>query len=749
MRILRSIGLGSTIGNVGTTLAVVRLAVVRSSTCLGRHIYQLVKHGGGNNVMNLEWVPTFKPSFLVQLQALPAKEMQQVMGKINMLLADPMPDGKVKKQLTHINRDLYRLRSGDYRITYTFSDPYISILELVRRDGDTYDDDRDVEFLGGFDPDFGNILGTVPTRLELTIPLYEPEATCLPQPVTDELLTNLRVPEEYRSHLLAIQTEDDLIACLTVPQEYVAQIMEYMYPKPLAQILQQPDYLLDDLDDLLRYKEGELLGFLLRLSPEQERFVSWAIKATGPTQVKGGPGTGKSTVALYRVRSLIEKLRKIGQSEPCILFTTYTNALVNSSVQLLQQLLGEDYRYVEVQTADKKMSAILKRAGVPKKTPNDSAIIHKIFHTALKQTRFEGNVLQQQAQQQSLERLGVDYLLEEINQVIVARQTEILQDYMHARRPGRKVRLSDMQKRGIWQVYESFQRRLQSAGMETWEQARARAETLVAKDYEFQSYDAVVIDEAQDLDPSMLRLLIKLCKDPSRLFITADANQSIYGSGFNWSDVHESLKFQGRTSVLRANYRSTREIGEAAQSYLVTGMLDTEPIERVYMNNGAFPAVRPVHNDSEETFLLMRFLRQASRDLRLGIGSSAVLCPSNEAGRTIATDLTKSGLEATFMEGKNLDLSQKGVKVLTLNSAKGLEFPIVALAGFSGSRYDHFSLAVFDEEQEEDIARSRRLIFVGMTRAMRALLVIVPARTSSPLLTGFDPTYWNVGEHNE
>ena len=47
----------------------------------------------------------------------------------------------------------------------------------------------------------------------------------------------------------------------------------------------------------------------------------------------------------------------------------------------------------------------------------------------------------------------------------------------------------------------------------------------------------------------MLRLLIKLCKDPSRLFITADANQSIYGSGFNWSDVHESLKFQGRTSV--------------------------------------------------------------------------------------------------------------------------------------------------------------------------------------------------------
>ena len=698
--------------------------------------------------MNSEWVPTIKPSFLVQLLALPAKEMRQVMSKINMLLEDPLSHGNLKKQLTHINKDLYRLKSGDYRITYTISDPYISIIELVRRDENTYDDDLDVEFLGGYNPDVGDILSTNAIGVEHTHIIYEPQATSLPQPITEELLTNLRVPEEYRSLLLAIQTDDDLIGCSSVPQDVIAQIMEYMYPKSLAQVLQQPDYLLNDVDDLLRYKEGELLGFLLRLSPEQERFVSWAIKATGPTQVKGGPGTGKSTVALYRVRSLIEKLRKMGQSDPCILFTTYTNALVHSSEQLLQQLLGEDIRFVEVQTADKKMSDILKRAGFPKKTPNDNTVIHKIFRTSLKQTRFEGNVLQQQAQQQSLERLGEDYLLEEITQVIVARQIESLQEYMQARRPGRKVRLTDMQKRGIWQVYDTFKQRLKSAGLETWEQARSRAETLVANDYEYQSYDAVVIDEAQDLDPSMLRLLIKLCKDPSRLFITADANQSIYGSGFNWSDVHESLKFQGRTSVLRANYRSTREIGEAAQSYLQSGMLDAEPIERIYMNNGALPAVRSVHNENEETLLLIRFFRQAARDLRLGIGSCAVLCPSNDAGKTIATSLTKAGLESTFMEGKNLDLTQKGVKVLTLNSAKGLEFPIVALAGFRGSRYDYLSLSDFNQEQEEEASRLRRIIFVGMTRAMRALLVIVPATTSSPLLTEFDPTYWNVGDPN-
>jgi len=32
-----------------------------------------------------------------------------------------------------------------------------------------------------------------------------------------------------------------------------------------------------------------------------------------------------------------------------------------------------------------------------------------------------------------------------------------------------------------------------------------------------------------------------------------------------------------------------------------------------------------------------------------------------------------------------------------------------------------------------------------MTRAMRALLMAVPAQTNSPLLQGFDEAYWNVG----
>ena len=131
---------------------------------------------------------------------------------------------------------------------------------------------------------------------------------------------------------------DRLFDCITAPN--------------FDQVLNQPSFVTGSPDELLRFKEGNLLGFLLKLNPEQGKFVTWASNATGPTLLKGSPGTGKSTVALYRTREILQQLQARGVSQPRILFTTYTNALVTFSEQLLQQLLGQDAQFVEVKTAD-------------------------------------------------------------------------------------------------------------------------------------------------------------------------------------------------------------------------------------------------------------------------------------------------------------------------------------------------------------------------------------------------------------
>jgi superfamily I DNA/RNA helicase/mRNA-degrading endonuclease RelE of RelBE toxin-antitoxin system len=701
--------------------------------------------------MTTQWQMTMKPVFLHSATMLAAKELHQVIAKVDMLAQDPLPDGKVKKQLTHLPGKPYRIRSGDYRIIYTLEKQNISVLKLEKRREDTYKGafDIDAEQLDDAEAGFedGEEGAADTASAAIARPDWEsfvtPKNKALPEPITVELLKQLRVPEVYQQRLLPLKTQEDLLGCPGIDDEILLKIDEYMFELPLVKVLQQPDLVLNDVDDLLRYKEGELLSFLLKLSPEQEKYVSWSINATGPTLVKGGPGTGKSTIALYRIRSILEQLRRTGKGTPRLLFTTYTNALIKSSEQLLQQLLGANAQYVRVSTADKLAYDILYNCGQISEIATDEELM-QLLKQAVAVTPFEGNLLQQQAQKQTLARMGSNYLLQEILQVIIARQVRNLEEYLQAPRAGRKLPLNVTQRGVVWRVYLRWRYLLYATGHESWQQRRARAEELAQQSDLYQRYDAVIIDEAQDLDPSTLRMLIKLCKTPKHIFVTADANQSIYGSGFTWSAVHEDLKFQGRTSILRANYRSTGEIGEAAQSYLTYGALEPESTARLYIHSGPTPDVRAVLNSDYEAQLLANFFKKASLQLRLALGSCALLCPNERVGKAIAVALVNEGTEATYMPGQELNLARTGIKVLTLNSSKGLEFPIVALAGFMNTNYPIIPAGASDEEYQELLARERRTMFVGMTRAMRALLVVVPITVNAPLLQGFDLTYWNM-----
>ncbi len=75
--------------------------------------------------------------------------------------------------------------------------------------------------------------------------------------------------------------------------------------------------------------------------------------------------------------------------------------------------------------------------------------------------------------------------------------------------------------------------------------------------------------------------------------------------------------------------------------------------------------------------------------------------------------------EASLDAGdQQADSNQDAVQMMTLHSAKGLEFPLVILAGVENNLFPHMMA-----EQEGNHEEERRLCYVGITRAMRKLLM--------------------------
>jgi superfamily I DNA/RNA helicase/mRNA-degrading endonuclease RelE of RelBE toxin-antitoxin system len=692
------------------------------------------------------WQFSLKPTFLHELSGFEPKESAQILKKIDLLAQDPTPDAKTKKQLRHLGGKLHRLRSGDFRIFYMFQAPFISLLSVKRRNEQTYEDDVEADDIGGaVIPALDDPPSDKPWDEWLAQP--QKKGSQLARTIDHSLLDALHVPAQFHEALTRVATEEQLLDC-AVPMDVLNKVIDAVTGRPIEQVVQQPDLVLNEPADLLRYRDGELLGFLLKLSPEQEKLVGWALGGKGPTLLKGGPGSGKSTVALYRVREILRALRKAKVESPKVVFTTYTRALTRVSEQLLRTLMGaEDMKCVEVKTADSVLRQIAVSGGAPS-TLIDTKDLKVMLAKAIETASFEGNSLKVASQKEAVTKLSKDFLLDEILAVIEGRGLSTLEQYVAAGRSGRKVALTKVQREAVWRVRDVLVALLARANVATIEGWRRRAAERVRDGEVAATYDAVVIDEAQDLAPTVVAALVGLCKGPGGIFLAADANQSIYGAGFRWSDVHDWLKFQGRTGVLRANHRSTREIGEAANAYLRRGeatVLDEERIDTQYVHAGPIPAVRAVENPADETRLLTRFFRQAARSLRLGLGACAVLVPTNDAASRIASELSHAGLAAKKVDANDLELTDPGVKVLTLKNAKGLEFPIVALAGFRDKTYPPAPPQATDEEREEIVERERRTMFVAMTRAMRALLVITPAETVSPLLEGLAPPGWNDG----
>lgn len=237
-------------------------------------------------------------------------------------------------------------------------------------------------------------------------------------------------------------------------------------------------------------------------------------------------------------------------------------------------------------------------------------------------------------------------------------------------------------------------------------------------------YTALLIDEAHDFQDAWLQMACKLVTPATNsLLILYDDAQSIYQQKrrkFNFASV--GIEARGRTSVLKLNYRNTAEVlalaMQCAQGLLTNKAETEEEMQTVRPasagRRGPLPVLLEATNARQEADLIAERITVALAD-GTALGDIAILCRIKKHMDLIEQALARNGIQCQSMNApdfRSFDWTEASVKLITLHSAKGLEFPLVFIAGLD-------AMPFMNEPMDEEV----RLLYVGMTRATERLVV--------------------------
>ena len=237
-------------------------------------------------------------------------------------------------------------------------------------------------------------------------------------------------------------------------------------------------------------------------------------------------------------------------------------------------------------------------------------------------------------------------------------------------------------------------------------------------------YQAILIDEGHDFRAEWLKLVTQMV-DPATnsLLLLYDDAQSIYERHrtrqFSFKSV--GIQAQGRTTILRINYRNTRQILQTA-SLIAKDLLTAED-----RDDDGIPLVRPVSAGRDGPAPLLLRLPSLREEVKCiadqlhdehhaggrAWSDMAVLCKDFAVMDACAAALKARRLPHQLRKRSgDFQPRQETIKVMTMKVSKGLEFPFVAIPGVG-------RMAGPDDDELEEA----RIFYVAATRATDKLLI--------------------------
>lgn len=524
---------------------------------------------------------------------------------------------------------------------------------------------------------------------------------------------------------------------ITVDAEDDEQLLEGL-KSPAAQL--EYAFLEGGDNDALRrvLESGNFESWRVFIHPDQRDIVERDFSGSG--RIFGGAGTGKTVVAVHRANRLAGEVNADGE-HPRVLLTTYTRVLADSLKSHMDALnpvypnatyagapglwiSGIDQLVVSVvREASRSDRAQATRSvlGIPmrKVRPLTARIEDQLWADAI-----------------AFDEAGLDssicnqtFLSQEFESVVLANGITEEREYLRVARSGRGTPLNRTDRKAIWAIFEKFIRGMAAEGQVTWQAHAAIGAELLKNRFEAtgeRMFDHVLIDEAQDFHAGHWRFLRQLVSEgPNDVFLAEDAHQRIYGQPYVLSRF--GISTRGRASKrLTLNYRTTRETLDYAVRILDGTWIDAEGEEdstRGYRSarSGPTPVLRRFESELDEiegVAELISGLLEDDPGARIGVFARTVALV-----RRATNGLNKHGLVVgTPSRGTT---SNAPVQVMTMHSAKGMEFTHVVLIGVGSDvlpqEWQHHGLA--EAEREGALQRERALLYVAASRARDQLII--------------------------
>lgn len=504
----------------------------------------------------------------------------------------------------------------------------------------------------------------------------------------------------------------------------------------------------------------------MQLNIEQRKLVQ--SEPNGHMLIKGVAGSGKTTVAVFRIPFLLSHY--CYEPDDKILLVTYNKTLTNyishvfnkmddSSKYEYQSIFGMDESKVEITNIDKIVFEYFleykKKNRINLKIERETRLLYQYLQQCI------AEVKKQYPDVSLIEQKYSSFLMDEIAWIKACDYTE-LEEYMDVDRLGRmsstqgdgpqRIQKRSKTRRAIFELMLRYNDLLRREGkidfMDMSCFALKQARQNIKK-----KYTHIIIDESQDLTKIQLEFLTRLYnkKDYSSLMFICDTAQTIYSQ--SWlvkGRTYSSIGFDmtGKSQSLSKNYRTTTQVAQAAYSLIENdpGFFEDENFVKPSLidRQGEYPVYRCFYSSDAELEWIGKTIRnKLKKEYRY---QDIVLIARTKNQLQEAFERLSSMDIPVEMMGKDINFEKDVVKLLTMHSVKGLEFKVVFIFGLNRDVIPIQSYA--DEDQALQDITEKKLLYVGMTRA-NDLLYLSSNGVESRFIAEINPEYLKISHDSK